>query len=199
MPQVAKERGWQRGPTLSTMTRYAALLRGVSPMNCKMDTLARAFTAAGFGDVATVLSSGNVVFTTSSRSTSEIGAMADKAMAEHVGRTFEITYRTIDELQGLLDGDPFAWFDVPEGSKRVVSFLYEPVDPAVAKTLPVTVEDATIWRAAGTEALVSYLPRPGDPAFMRLIEKTFGKNVTTRTWDTVTKIVTRSNKVHSRR
>jgi len=183
----------------SAVIRYAALLRGVSPMNCKMDALATAFTAAGFGDVATVLSSGNVVFTTSSRSTSEIGAMADKAMAEHVGRTFEITYRTIDELQGLLDGDPFAAFDVPEGSKRVVSFLYEPFYPAVAKTLPVTVEDATIWRAAGTEALVSYLPRPGDPAFMRLIEKTFGKNVTTRTWDTVTKIVTRSNKVHSRR
>jgi hypothetical protein len=45
--------------------------------------------------------------------------------------------------------------------------------------------------------LVSYLPRPGDPAFMRLIEKTFGKNVTTRTWDTVAKIVARSNKVHT--
>ena len=173
----------------SAMTRYAALLRGVSPMNCKMDALTRAFTAAGFSDVATVLSSGNVVFTTSSQSTSEIGAMAD-----NLGRTFETTYRTIDELQGLLDRDPLAGFDVPEGSKRVVSFLYEPVDPAVAKTLPVTVDEATIWQAAGTEALVSYLPRPGDPAFMRLIEKTFGKNVTTRTWDTVTKIVARSSK-----
>ena len=178
----------------SAMTRYVALLRGVSPMNCKMDALTRAFTAAGFSDVATVLSSGNVVFTTSSQSTSEIGAMADKAMAEHLGRTFETTYRTIDELQGLLDRDPLAGFDVPEGSKRVVSFLYEPVDPALAETLPVTVDDATIWQAAGTEALVSYLPRPGDPAFMRLIEKTFGKNVTTRTWDTVTKIVARSSK-----
>ena len=42
--------------------RYAAFLRGVSPMNAKMPELKRAFEAAGFGDVKTLLSSGNVVF-----------------------------------------------------------------------------------------------------------------------------------------
>jgi uncharacterized protein (DUF1697 family) len=44
------------------MRRYAALLRGVSPANARMDDLRRAFEAAGFGDVRTVLSSGNVLF-----------------------------------------------------------------------------------------------------------------------------------------
>jgi uncharacterized protein (DUF1697 family) len=42
--------------------RYAAFLRAVSPMNAKMSELARAFEAAGFAEVSTVASSGNVVF-----------------------------------------------------------------------------------------------------------------------------------------
>jgi uncharacterized protein (DUF1697 family) len=44
--------------------RYAAFLRAVSPMNAKMPELRRAFEAAGFSDVKTVLSSGNVVWET---------------------------------------------------------------------------------------------------------------------------------------
>jgi hypothetical protein len=31
------------------------------------------------------------------------------------------------------------------------------------------------------------VPGPRGPVFMTLIEKTFGKDVTTRTWDTVAK------------
>jgi uncharacterized protein (DUF1697 family) len=52
------------------MKRYAAFLRGVSPMNAKMPELRAAFEAAGFEDVRTLLSSGNVVFGASSSSTS---------------------------------------------------------------------------------------------------------------------------------
>lgn len=44
------------------MARYAAILRGVSPMNAKMPELKGSFEAAGVEDVKTVLSSGNVVF-----------------------------------------------------------------------------------------------------------------------------------------
>ena len=44
------------------MPRYIALLRGVSPMNCKMPELKAAFESAGFSNVKTLLSSGNVAF-----------------------------------------------------------------------------------------------------------------------------------------
>ena len=44
------------------MPRYVALLRGVSPMNAKMPELKRCFEDAGFGNVRTLLSSGNVAF-----------------------------------------------------------------------------------------------------------------------------------------
>ena len=44
------------------MPHYVAFLRGVSPMNARTSELKRCFERAGFADVKTVLSSGNVVF-----------------------------------------------------------------------------------------------------------------------------------------
>src|SRR6266852_5999173 len=44
------------------MRDYAAFLRAVSPMNAKMPELKKCFEAAGFVDVKTLLSSGNLVF-----------------------------------------------------------------------------------------------------------------------------------------
>ena len=44
------------------MPRHVALLRGVSPVDAKMPELKRRFEAAGFSNVRTILSSGNVAF-----------------------------------------------------------------------------------------------------------------------------------------
>ena len=40
----------------------------------------------------------------------------------------------------------------------------------------------------GQELFSAYSPTPKGPVFMTLIERTFGKELTTRTWDTVGKI-----------
>ena len=40
----------------------------------------------------------------------------------------------------------------------------------------------------GGEIYSAYVPSPKGPVFMTLIEKTFGKEQTTRTWDTVAKV-----------
>jgi hypothetical protein len=52
-------------------------------------------------------------------------------------------------------------------------------------TLPLEMDGARIVAIEGREIFSVYVPSPRGPAFMRLIEKTFGKNITTRTWDTV--------------
>ena len=79
------------------MKRFAAFLRGVSPMNCKMQELAKAFAAAGFTDVKTVLSSGNVVFTASGAERS-IQKKAEAAMEDHMGKSFAAFVRPLTEL-----------------------------------------------------------------------------------------------------
>jgi uncharacterized protein (DUF1697 family) len=168
------------------MVRYAAFLRGVSPMNAKMPELKRAFEKAGFTDVKTVLSSGNVVFSAPAAPEAALERKAEAAMEKHLGRTFLTIVRPVDALRKLLASDPYEPFRLAAGSKRVVTFLRG--KPRTAPALPVEGECARILARKGREVFSAYVPSPRGPEFMTLIEKTFGKDVTTRTWESVTKI-----------
>jgi uncharacterized protein (DUF1697 family) len=167
------------------MKRFAALLRGVSPMNCKMPELAMALTAAGFTDVKTVLSSGNAVFSASG-SERAVQKKAEAAIEEHLGKPFMTLVRPLDELRSLLEADPYAAFKLKPGAKRVVTFLA--AKPSTAPKLPRELDGAKILALLGREVFSAYVPGPKGPVFMALIEGTFGKEVTTRTWDTLRKI-----------
>jgi uncharacterized protein (DUF1697 family) len=174
------------------MPEYAALLRGVSPMNAKMPALKKAFEAAGFDDVKTVLGSGNVVFRASSKSLPGLEKKAEQAMQEELGKAFPTIVRAIDELETLLDKDPFAKFDLEAKAKRVVTFLRN--EPKAKLKLPISLHDAHILLVKERAVFSAYVPSPKGPVFMNLIEKTFGKEVTTRTWETVGKIVKAARK-----
>ncbi len=167
------------------MKRYAAFLRGVMPTNCKMTDLRAAFEAAGFEDVRTLLGSGNVLFGASSSSIPGLERAAEAAMQKHLGKTFMTQVRSIDALRALLDTDPFAPFRVSPRAKRIVTFLRQP--PKKAPALPIEQDGARILVLRGKEVLSAYVPSPKGPVFMTMLEKTFGKDVTTRTWDTVAK------------
>jgi uncharacterized protein (DUF1697 family) len=167
------------------MPRYVAFLRGVSPMNAKMPELKRAFESAGFTNVKTVLSSGNVVFDSRSKSDASIARQAEEAMSQELDRSFLTFVRPASALTELIGADPFGAFGLSEKAKRIVIFLREPLTRKL--TLPIEAEGARILAVRGPEALAAYIPREADPAFMRVIEKAFGKDITTRTLDTVKK------------
>ena len=152
-----------------------------------MPELKLAFEAAGFTDVKTVLSSGNVVFTSRRASESFLQAKAEAAMRKRLGREFLTIIRSVDDLRELLASDPYREFP-PRNAKRVVTFLRDA--PATHMTLPIELDGARILhvRGGGRDVLVDYLPSPKGPVFMTLIEKTFGKATTTRTWDTISKV-----------
>ena len=168
------------------MPRYAALLRGVSPLNATMPELKAAFEEAGFTDVKTVLSSGNVVFTATRAAESSLERKAEVATLKRLGHHFLTIVRPIDALRQLLESDPYKAFRLPPGSKRVVTFLRN--EPKSKLALPIELDGARILRIEGREVFTAYVPNPKGAVFMTLIEKTFGKEVTTRTWDTVAKI-----------
>jgi uncharacterized protein (DUF1697 family) len=175
----------------SRTTRYAAFLRAVSPMNAKMPELKRCFESAGFTGVATVLSSGNVVFDARPAPARTLERTAEQAMTEELGRTFLTIVRAQTSLAALLEDDPFRSFRLPEGAKRVVTFLRRPSPAAKELALPLEVGGARILCVRGAEVFTAYVPSPRGAVFMTLIEKTFGTAVTTRTWDTVKKVAAR--------
>src|SRR5206468_2170182 len=81
------------------MPRYAAFLRGVMPVIAKMSDLKKAFEAAGFTDVKTILGSGNVVFSARAASEASLERRAEAAMTERLGRTFLTIIRPIEALR----------------------------------------------------------------------------------------------------
>jgi uncharacterized protein (DUF1697 family) len=168
------------------MKRYVAFLRGVMPTNAKMPELKAAFEAAGFREVCTVLGSGNVVFDTG-YTASTLERRIEKALTERLGRSFLTLVRDQALLDSLLQADPYAAFGLPSGSKRVVTFLREPL--AAAPALPMEKDGAQVLLAREREIYSAWLPGADGPAFMAWIEKSFGKSLTTRTWETVRKCV----------
>jgi uncharacterized protein (DUF1697 family) len=170
---------------MPTTHRYAAFLRGVMPTNAKMPELRRAFEQAGFTDVKTLLGSGNVLFGATGTSERALERRAEAAMEAHLGRTFTTFVRRVEALRGTLASDPFARFRLAPGSKRIVTFLRE-APPGLK--LPIAIGDARLLAVEDREAFSVHLPgNPDGPVFMKLLEQTFGKVQTSRTWETVTK------------
>ena len=167
------------------MPRYVALLRGVSPMNARMPELKRCFEAAGFTNVHTVLASGNVVFDARAAKPETLARRAEKAMEEGMDRSFGTIVRSVAELQALIDSGPFDAYALPPAAKRVVTFLRKP--PASEPTFPIEREGAAVLARVGLEVFSAYVVNEKGPVFMALLERTFGKDITTRTLDTVIK------------
>jgi uncharacterized protein (DUF1697 family) len=165
--------------------RYVAFLRGVSPQNLRMADLRACLEEAGYTEVRTLLSSGNVAFTTRAGAVSALERRLAREIEQGVGRAFGLTLRSVEQLRRLVDDDPFGEFQVPAGAKRVVSFLSEGRAPPV--TLPIDADGVRIHGLVGQEVFTSYLPHPKGPVFMAMLEKAFGKSITTRTWETVRK------------
>ena len=54
--------------------------------------------------------------------------------------------------------------------------------------LPIERDGVRIVAAEGTEVFSAYMPNPKGPVFMTLLQKTWGKEQTTRTWQTVARV-----------
>ena len=167
------------------MPRYVAFLRGVMPTNAKMPEVKRCFEEAGFTNVRTILASGNVVFDARSATESALEKRAEAAMQASLGRSFYTIVRPADTLRALLESDPYASFALAPNAKRVVSFLRAPGDAKLK--LPIESDGARVLCKIDREVFTAYLPSDKGPVFMTLIQKAFGADVTTRTWDTVAK------------
>jgi uncharacterized protein (DUF1697 family) len=156
------------------------------PTNAKMPALKAAFESAGFTDVRTVLASGNVLFTARAAAESSLEARAEAAMNDRLGRTFPTIVRSVEALQAILAADPYSDFPPSPGAKRVVTFLR--AAPKAKLALPVELDGARVLCLRGREVYSDYTRTPKGPVFMTLIEKALGKEITTRTWDTVAKL-----------
>ncbi len=176
------------------MTKYVALLRGFSPLNpnIRNENLRDVFKDLGFKDVKTVISSGNVLFETQSGNVKELEYLIEKALSLKLGFTSTIIIRSKDELELLVDKEPFKGITDAPKSRLNVTFLKD--EPTTGIEFPYHAENKG-YTVLGIydRAICSIvdLTRTKTPDLMRWLEKEFGKAITTRTWKTVGRILKR--------
>ncbi|MEV6554559.1 DUF1697 domain-containing protein [Nocardia sp. NPDC051756] len=176
------------------MNRYAALLRGIGPGNPNMsnEKLRGVFDGLGFQKVASVLSSGNIVFQSADTDVSGLEERIKQALNAELGIAGGTIIRTRDELQALLDTDPFPGLTHERGTYLVATFAKDrKMKPG---TLPGQLDPLT--RIVGYDkpcsaflAVIDNRESGKTPEYMGWLEKTYGKNMTTRTWLTIQRII----------
>jgi uncharacterized protein (DUF1697 family) len=90
------------------MTRYVAFLRGVNVggVNLKMAEVAAALTDAGFGNVRTILASGNVLLDSGSR-VGTVRKKTEAALREKFGYDAWVLVYDVETVRVVLDSYPF--------------------------------------------------------------------------------------------
>ena len=174
------------------MTKYVALLRGFSPLNPNMrnENLREVFKDLGFKSVKTVISSGNVIFKTSSGNVEELEATIEEALQQKLGFKTTVIIRSKDELESLVDMEPFKGYKDLPNSRLNVTFLKN--EPTTEIEFPYHAESkGYIVLGIYDRAICSAvdLTRTKTPDLMLCLEEKFGKAITTRTWKTVGRIL----------
>ena len=149
--------------------KYAAFIRGVGPENPNMhqEKLVWFFESLGFTNVYGIISSGNVVFETDKKGDVALEKFIEENLPLKLGFSRAVIIRSQNELQNLVNSDPFKGVKDSPTSKLNVTFLKK-----------------------GGEIFTIINPDiKGTTKVMYELEKQYGKDITTRTLGTIEKIL----------
>jgi uncharacterized protein (DUF1697 family) len=176
------------------MSKYAAFLRGINVGGhkiIKMEELKKTFEALGFENVKTLLASGNVLFAAPSASESTLAKKVEKKLETAFGHEIGVLIRKIEGLQRLAEANPFAGIKITPQTRLYVTFLSEKTKSSLK--IPYASSDGNfkIIRATGSEvcSVATLSPNSRTVDLMSILEKEFGRKVTTRNWNTIEKIL----------
>ena len=177
------------------MPRYAALLRGIAPSGPNMtnDKLRGVFEELGYEHVASVLASGNIVFDSEESDVPALEHRIEGALTSQLGLTSRTIIRSHAELRALVDSDPFPDLTHGPGTYLTATFLKYPYPDADLPQPPdPTTRIVGYDRPARVVLAVTDSTVPGQtPTFMTWLERTCGKDITTRSWLTVQRVVSK--------
>ena len=152
------------------MPQCVALLRGIGPTNPNMHNakLAAALGSVGCRDVRPILASGNLVFNSAARSTTSLETKIEGALHRKLGLSLDVIVRSQAEIEAIVKQDPFKGREHGKEWYLTVTFRKDRQPPLFSRFDRATLDG---------------------PKMMTDLEKQHGKRITTRTWNTIGKIV----------
>jgi uncharacterized protein (DUF1697 family) len=179
--------------------RYVAFLRGINVGGhkpVKMADLRTMFVAMGFQNVKTILASGNVLFDAPPGAglpdnVLELAAHIEARLQKVSGYPITAALRTMADLQRLVDSDPFEGVAITPTTRLYVTFLSDPTTRRPDLTHDAPENDLRIIRVSPGEvcSVLTLSPAWGTTDLMTLLEREFGRGVTTRNWNTIGKVM----------
>ena len=197
MPRAATDTGHPGGigghVTTQRATTLIALIRGINVGTAKrvaMADLRKMLTNLGYGDVRTLLNSGNAVFTTKDRS-STVAEAIEHGLRDELKVPARVLVRTRAQVVAAMAADPFG--DVAtDGSKHFLGFLDSSPTNPVGDIAELADDAATAPDIARLVDDHLYLWCPGgiSKATFAAVnwDKKLGTAVTIRNWNTVGKL-----------
>lgn len=176
------------------MGTYIALLKGINVggnRKVPMADLRQVVADAGFGDVRTYIQSGNVVCTSSRRSSAAVAAELERVIGAAFGFDVPVVVRRDTELAAVVAGNPFLT-PTPRADEQFlhVMFLSAPPTAEHAAGLDPARSPADEFVLVGQEL---YLHCPQGVAGSRLtndhLERVLHVRATGRNWRTVTTLL----------
>lgn len=176
------------------MTTYIVLLRGVMPTGrnkVPMEKLREVLKADGFQNVRTYIASGNALVDTT-LTPKALEQRVHDLIKEHIGPDLAVIVRIGDQLQTVLDENPFT--DAEHDPSRLFFGSFAET-PEAQKVAALTAQDYAPEKLAITEH-AAYLYIPGTYGREKLsgayLEKKLGIAVTMRNLNTMRKLIAMS-------
>ncbi len=172
------------------MENYAVFLRGINVGGNKkipMADLKGMLSEMGFTNVRTVLNSGNVFVTGQGEELSKLELRIERQIADTFGFPVPVIVRPAERLIKLLAEAPFGNATPDKKIKWLVTLRKDP-----GEKLGLTADIEGLELVYEAEDLICSridLSRAGTLDAMKLLETRYGKEITTRTWQTLEKLL----------
>ncbi len=173
--------------------KYICFLRGINVggnTKVSMENIRKAFESLHATKVKTLLNSGNIVFEISEDNKALLQETIEKTLEKISGFHISVILREASHIQSLVDSSPFAGISITPQRRFYVTFLSAPIQTNLSIPFTSKEKDFTILSVTKTEvcSVVIITPSKNTTDAMKILEKEFGKQVTTRNWNTILKI-----------
>jgi uncharacterized protein (DUF1697 family) len=174
------------------MPTHIALLRAVNlgPHNkIAMADLRALATKLGLRDAATLLNSGNVVFSEGKQTCTQLEQLLEAGVLKRLGMTTAFFVRNAAEWKKIIAGNPFEREAKDDPGHLLLLALKNKPTAAAITSLKEAIKGRETFHVGGTHAYFVYPDGVGNSKLtVGLIERKLETSVTGRNWNTVLKI-----------
>ena len=177
------------------MATHVVLLRAVNlggRGKVAMADLRGCLVGAGFGDVRTVLQSGNVVLRIDGISGAELEARIEARLLERLALRTDVVARMAEQWRRIVTGNPFPREAETDPSHLLAMVAKREPTPAAVEALQTAAAATGAREAVAVHGGQVYVTFPDGIGRSRLtaalIERSLGTAVTGRNWNTVLKL-----------